>query len=180
MTARRIGVFCGASAGAHPEFVEAAAAMGRAMADRGIELIYGGASVGTMGALADAALAAGGSVVGVIPTWLIDREIAHAALSELVPVATLAERKEIMIERADAFIALPGGLGTFDELFEVLTTSALGLHAKPCAVLDVRGFYQPLLAALDRAVTDGFLAARLRNSLIVAADAEALLARLDR
>jgi uncharacterized protein (TIGR00730 family) len=178
MATARVCVFCGARDGTHPAFRASAESLGRSLARRGLELIYGGASVGTMGALADAAIAAGGRVVGVIPQGLVDRELAHLSLTELCTVPTLARRKELMIDLADAFIALPGGLGTLDEIFEVLSTRTLDLHAKPCALLDVRGYYRPLLAAIDRGVEEGFVSEDVRDALIVSADPDELLDEL--
>ena len=176
---RSICVFCGASPGRDPSYREAAAATGRTLAERGMRLVYGGGRLGLMGALADAALAAGGEVVGVIPRGLVDRELAHPGLTELRVVTTLHERKAQMAELADAFIALPGGLGTLEELAEVLSWAQLDLHAKPIALLDVGGYFEPLVAFLDRAVREGFLAARHRGLLLQDDDLERLLARLD-
>jgi len=161
-------VFCGSRLGKGNRYRDAAAELGRELAARGLELVYGGASVGTMGVIADSALAGGGRVYGVIPNGLVERELAHTSLTDLVVVETLSERKRHMIDRADAFIALPGGLGTLDELFEVMTTATLGLHTKPTALLDVDGFYGPLLVALDRMVDDGFISPGSRAELIVA------------
>jgi len=164
---RAVCVFCGSSSGADPAPTEAAAALGRALAERGIDLVYGGASVGLMGALADAALAAGGRVVGVIPGGLFKREIAHHGISELHEVGSMHERKALMYDRSDAFVALPGGFGTLDELFEAVTWSQLGLHAKPAALLDVGGFWDPLVAQLDQMVEAGFLRPENRALLSV-------------
>lgn len=144
-------------------------------AERGIELVYGGASVGTMGVLADAALAGGGTVHGVIPQSLVDREVAHDGLTSLKVVANLHERKAGMSELADAYLVLPGGAGTLEELFEVWTWAQLGLHTKPIGLLDVDGFYQPMLRFLENVSAEGFLAGDFREMLIVTADvAEAL------
>ena len=173
---RRLCVFSGSSPGAHPAYAEATAALGRALADARIGVVYGGASVGLMGTVADAALAAGGEVVGVIPQSLVDREIAHPGLSELHVVQSMHERKALMAELSDGFVALPGGTGTLDELFEVYTWTQLGLHAKPLGLLDVRGYYDGLTAFLDHTVAQGFLRPEVRAGLLVAADAEALLA----
>ncbi|OLF19579.1 LOG family protein [Actinophytocola xanthii] len=166
----RICVFCGSSAGKGPGYLAAAEAVGATLAARGIGLVYGGASVGTMGAVADAALAAGGEVVGVIPQSLVDREVAHHGLTELHVVADLHERKAKMATLADAFLALPGGAGTLEELFEVYTWAQLGLHAKPIALLDVAGYYQPMLRFLDHMVDEGFLASTYREMLLVETD----------
>src|SRR5512146_1988331 len=147
---RRVCVFCGSSPGSNPIYLEAARAMGRTLAGRGLGLVYGGGSVGLMGALADAALAAGGEVVGVIPRALQLRELAHGRLTTLHVVGSMHERKARMAELSDAFAALPGGMGTLEELAEILTWAQLGLHARPCGVVDVAGYFAPLLAFLDR------------------------------
>jgi uncharacterized protein (TIGR00730 family) len=171
-------VFCGSSAGTRPDYLDAARALGRAAAGRGIGIVYGGARVGLMGALADAALAAGGSVAGVIPRALVDREVAHEGLTHLHVVASMHERKATMASLADAFVALPGGIGTLEELFEVWTWAHLGVHAKPCAVLDVAGFWRPLLDALDRMTAEGFIRRDVRAMLLEAGDPDTLFARL--
>src|SRR5512146_2318565 len=147
---RRVCVFCGSSAGARPEYLEGARAMGRTLAERRIAVVYGGGSVGLMGALADSALEAGGEVIGVIPRALQLRELAHARLTTLHVVGSMHERKAKMAELSDAFAALPGGMGTLEELAEILTWAQLGLHARPCGVVDVAGYFAPLLAFLDR------------------------------
>jgi uncharacterized protein (TIGR00730 family) len=172
---RSVCVFCGASPGGDPEYLAVARATGQALARRGQTLIYGGASRGLMGAVADSALAAGGQVIGVMPRLLAGPEIAHTGLTELVLVDSMYDRKRLMFERADAFVTLPGGFGTLDELAEVLTMSQLGLHAKPCGLLDVRGFFDPLLAYLDRAVTERFLRLEHRELVVVGSDPERLL-----
>jgi len=164
---RAVCVFCGSSSGADPAPTQAAAELGRTLAQAGIDLVYGGASVGLMGTIADAALAAGGRVVGVIPGGLFKREIAHHRLSELHEVGSMHERKALMYDRSDAFVALPGGFGTLDELFEAVTWSQLGLHGKPAALLDVGGFWEPLVAQLDRMVEAGFLRPENRTLLSV-------------
>ena len=171
-------VFCGSSAGAGDAYEAAARSFAREAVRRGIRLVYGGASVGLMGALADAALDAGGEVVGVIPRALVDREIAHRGLTELRVVATMHERKATMAELADAFVALPGGLGTLEELFEILTWSQLGIHRKPVGVLNVAGYYDPLVALLDHAVAGGFVPAQSRGLVIVDEDPARLLDRM--
>jgi len=176
---RSICVYCGARAGSLPDYAEAARRAGTALAERGTTIVYGGGSIGLMGILADAALAAGGKVVGIIPEHLSDREVAHARLTELHVVGSMHERKAMMMERADAFVALPGGLGTLEELFEVLTWCQLELHAKPCGLLNVRGYWDPLIAMLDRAVGERFLQARHRELLLVEYDIASLLRRLD-
>ncbi|HEY9293192.1 MAG TPA: TIGR00730 family Rossman fold protein [Microlunatus sp.] len=174
----RICVFCGSSTGRIPAYAEAAAGLGRLLAGRGIGLVYGGATVGTMGILADAALAAGGEVYGVIPQQLVDREIAHRGLTELYEVTDMHERKAKMTELADAFIALPGGAGTLEELFEVWTWSQLGLHSKPIGLLDVAGFYDRMEPLLDHMVAEEFLKPAYREALQIDADPQMLLKRL--
>lgn len=171
-------IFCGSSLGNNPGYAAVAARVGELVARRGLTLIYGGGRVGLMGTLADAALAAGGRVVGVIPQMLMDREVGHAGLSQLHVVRTMSERKLLMGDLADSFLALPGGIGTMDELFEAWTWTQLGLHRKPCALLNQDGYYDPLLAFLDRAVAQGFLQPRYRAALLLAADPEAALDRL--
>ncbi|HKG94614.1 MAG TPA: TIGR00730 family Rossman fold protein [Gemmatimonadaceae bacterium] len=178
MPLSRLCVFCGSSAGARPEYAAAARRLGRLLAERGIGLVYGGGGTGIMGELADAALAAGADVVGVIPHALRAREAAHRGLSDLRLVDTMHERKSLMAELADGFVALPGGLGTLEELFEIWTWAQLGVHAKPCALLDVEGYYAPLLAFLDRAVEERFVRAPARAMLLVDPDPAALLDRL--
>jgi uncharacterized protein (TIGR00730 family) len=175
---KRVLVFCGSSPGRLPEYSDAAAELGRLLAERGLEVVYGGASVGLMGAVADSALAAGGTVIGVIPNRLIESEIAHAGLSELHVVETMHERKALMADLSGAVIALPGGSGTLDELFEMLTWSQLGLHRKPLGMLDVAGYWQPLLRFLEHAVTERFLRAEHLGMLLVESSAPALLDRL--
>ncbi len=174
---QRVLVFCGSSPGARHDYTAAATALGRALAERELGVVYGGASVGLMGAVADGALAAGGEVIGVIPRRLVDREVAHADLSDLRVVDTMHQRKALMAELSDAVIALPGGTGTLDELFELFTWSQLGLHHMPMGLLDVAGYWQPLLAFLDHAVSERFLRAEHRDTLLVDTDAAALLDR---
>ncbi|MGH7790590.1 MAG: TIGR00730 family Rossman fold protein [Candidatus Binatia bacterium] len=173
---QRICVFCGSSPGADPAYAAQADRLGRLLASEGIGLVYGGANVGLMGRLADSALAGGGEVIGVIPQSLVEFEVAHAGLADLRVVASMHERKALMADLADAFIALPGGLGTLDELFEILTWAQLGLHQKPIGVLDVGGYFAPLLALLERAVGARFLAPAHRAMLLVDEDPAALLA----
>ena len=173
-------VFCGSSSGARAGYARGAGELGRLIAERGLDLVYGGAAVGLMGELADAALDSGGKVIGVIPRRLIEREIAHPRLSELREVSSMHERKALMAELADAVIALPGGSGTLDELFELFTWSQLGLHGAPIGLLDVAGYWQPLLRLLDHMVTEQFLRAEYRDMLLVEADPAALLDRLAR
>lgn len=175
---RRVCVFCGSSPGVHPAYLAAADALGGLLARRGLGVVYGGASIGLMGAVADAALAAGGEVVGVIPEALEAKEIAHERLSRLEVVGSMHERKARMSELADAFIALPGGMGTLEELSEMLTWAQLGLHQKPCGLLDVAGYWQPLVAFFDHAVQERFLRPQHRALLLVEETPEALLAAL--
>ncbi|HET7472833.1 MAG TPA: TIGR00730 family Rossman fold protein [Candidatus Limnocylindrales bacterium] len=177
---RSVCVFCGASTGKAPAYTSAAEAVGTALAERGIRLIYGGGRLGLMGAVADAALAAGGDVVGVIPRGLVDRELAHQGVTELVIVETLHERKAEMAARADAFVTLPGGLGTLEELAEVLSWAQLDLHAKPIGLLDVGGYFGSLEAFLDHAVAEGFVAERHRRLLLRGTTVEELLSAFER
>jgi uncharacterized protein (TIGR00730 family) len=176
---RRLCVFCGSSEGNDPAYVQAARALGETLARSGIGLVYGGASVGLMGALADAALVAGGAVTGVMPRALVEKEIAHSGLTDLRVVGSMHERKALMAELADGFVALPGGIGTFEELFEVWTWAQLGHHTKPCALLNVRGFYDGLIAFLDKVVERGFMKDAHRSMLIVAQQPMELLERLE-
>jgi uncharacterized protein (TIGR00730 family) len=173
---RSICVFCGASSGNDPRYAAAAAAVGERLAGLGIQLVYGGGRLGLMGAVADGALTAGGRVVGVIPRGLVDRELAHPDVTELRIVDTLHERKAVMAELSDGFIALPGGLGTLEELAEVLSWAQLDLHEKPIGLLDVVGYFAPLEAFLDHAVAEGFIAERHRRMLLVDHDLDGLLA----
>jgi uncharacterized protein (TIGR00730 family) len=173
----RICVFCGASPGRDPAYVALAVSVGAGLAGRGIGLVYGGGRVGLMGAVADAALAAGGEVIGVIPRRLVDRELAHPGLNELHVVGSLHERKARMTELADGFIALPGGLGTLEELAEVASWAQLELHDKPIGLLSSGGYWEPFVAWLDHAVAEGFIAPRHRELIAIDSDLEALLAR---
>jgi len=175
----RVCVFCGSSPGSSPSYLEAAKAMGRTLAERKLALVYGGGSVGLMGAVADAALAAGGEVVGVIPRALQLREVAHAKLTTLHVVGSMHERKAKMAELADGFIALPGGMGTLEEFAEMLTWAQLGLHARPCGLLDVAGYYRALVAFFDRAVADGFVRPEHRRLMVVGESPAALLDRFE-
>ncbi|HEX4764683.1 MAG TPA: TIGR00730 family Rossman fold protein [Lichenihabitans sp.] len=172
---RRLCVFCGSNSGSDPAYLDAAQALGRALATDGVGVVYGGASVGLMGAVADAALAAGGEVIGVIPQALVDKEIAHRGLVDLRIVASMHERKATMAELSDGFVALPGGVGTLEELFEVWTWAQLGHHAKPCAVVNTAGFYDRLIAFLDDVAGQGFMKQVHRAMLIVAEEPAALL-----
>jgi uncharacterized protein (TIGR00730 family) len=169
---RRICVFCGSAFGANPEYRRAAEELGTEIGRRGLGLVYGGASAGTMGMLADSALAAGAEVSGVIPRTLVEREIAHRGLSRLYEVETMHERKALMASLADAFIALPGGYGTLDEFLEILTWAQLRIHSKPCALINTLGYYDGLLAFLDNAVREGFLKAENRDLILVSRTAE--------
>ncbi len=172
---QRICVFSGSSPGAHPDYVRSAEELARALAAQGLGLVYGGASVGLMGALADAMLDAGGEAVGVIPQTLVDREIAHPGLSELRVVSSMHERKALLAERAAGVVARPGGMGTLEELFEVYTWTQLGLYAKPLGLLDVRAYYAKLVGFLDHAVEERFMIVEHREMLVVEQRAEALL-----
>jgi uncharacterized protein (TIGR00730 family) len=171
-------VFCGSSPGTDEAFTRAARRFGTAVAERGIELVYGGASVGLMGVVADAALAAGGRATGVITESLAGHEIAHDALSDLHVVRTMHERKALMAELSDAFVMLPGGFGTYEEFMESVTWAQLGIHDKPCGVLNVDGFFDQLLAFLAHAVSEGFIKARQIDALVIADDVDQLLAGL--
>jgi uncharacterized protein (TIGR00730 family) len=172
-------VFCGASSGRHAAYADAARAFGAAAASRGLGLVYGGGRVGLMGAVADGALAEGGEVVGVIPRELVARELAHEALTELRVVASLHERKALMAELADAFVALPGGFGTLDELMEQLTWSQLGLHTKPVGLLDVESYWRPLITLAQHATDEGFVRESDLAAIAVADEPDALLDRLE-
>jgi uncharacterized protein (TIGR00730 family) len=175
---RRICVFCGASSGNRPAYVAAAKRVGRELAERGIGLVYGGGNIGLMGTLADACLEAGGYVIGVIPQALVAKEVAHKRLSDLRIVASMHERKAMMAELSDAFVAMPGGFGTFEEWFEVVTWAQLGLHVKPCALLNVDGYYDPLIALIDHAVKEGFINSTHRQLLLSGSDAHQLIDKL--
>lgn len=166
-----ICVFCGSAVGARAEYSAAADELGRAMAERGYGMVFGGGSVGLMGVAADAALAAGGEVVGVIPDLIMDREIGHGSVTELRVVRTMHERKAAMAESADAFIAMPGGFGTMDEFMEIVTWMQLGIHSKPCILMNVAGYYDALLRFIDAAVEEGFIRAENRALVRVARNA---------
>ena len=176
---RRICVFCGSNTGSDPAYAEAARNLGRLFAHEGIALVYGGGSVGLMGEVANAVLQAGGEAIGVIPHALWAREVGHRGLTDLRIVETMHDRKALMADLADAFIALPGGLGTLEEIFEIWTWSQLGLHAKPVGFLDVNGFYTPLMQFLDRAARERFLKEAHRAIALIDADPERLLRRFD-
>ena len=175
---QRVCVFCGSSPGARPAYAEATAEVGRLLAGEGIGVVYGGGHVGLMGVLADSAMAAGGEVIGVMPQALVDREIAHTGIADLRVVESMHERKALMAELAEAFIALPGGAGTLDELFEIYTWSQLGIHTKPCGLLDVEDYWAGLVGFLDHAVRERFLREEHRASLIVEREPARLLDRL--
>jgi len=174
----RLTVFCGSSSGRSPAYVEAARALGREMLAQGIGLVYGGAGVGLMGALADTLLEGGGEVIGVIPRHLVAREIAHADVTDLRVVGSMHERKALMAELGDGFVALPGGVGTLEELFEAWTWAQLGLHVKPCAVLNVEGYFDSLLRLIEHTVEEGFMRPEYGRTLIAESTPAALLARL--
>jgi uncharacterized protein (TIGR00730 family) len=175
---RRVCVFCGSAAGVRLDYAEAAMAMGTALAERGVGLVYGGGHVGLMGVVADAALAGGSEVIGVIPKGLHAREVGHEGISELRVVETMHERKAEMAALADGFVTLPGGLGTLEELFEVWTWAQLGIHRKPLALLDVGGYWQPLIALVEAMAAEGFVAPVHRRMLLVESDPEDLLDRM--
>jgi uncharacterized protein (TIGR00730 family) len=174
----RICVFCGSSAGARPAYARAAREVGAELARRGVGLVYGGGRVGLMGAVADAVLESGGEAIGVIPESLVARELAHTGLKELLVVPSMHERKARMALLANAFLALPGGYGTLDETCEALTWTQLGIQSKPCGLLNVEGYFDPLLEFLDLAVREGFLAPENRAILRVDTDHRQLIARL--
>ncbi|MDR6235169.1 TIGR00730 family Rossman fold protein [Pseudomonas oryzihabitans] len=174
----RLCIFCGSSLGRSVHYEATARELGRRLARAGIGVVYGGASIGLMGALADAVLEEDGEVLGVIPQALADKEIAHRGLTQLHIVTSMHERKALMAELADGFIALPGGIGTFEELFEMLTWAQLGYHAKPCALLNVNGFYDSLLTFLQQVSAQGFLQPQHLKLLMTAAEVDSLLERL--
>jgi uncharacterized protein (TIGR00730 family) len=174
---KSVCVFCGSNVGRDPAYLKAAVSTGEALARAGLTLVYGGGKVGLMGAVADAALGAGGRVIGVMPRALFEREIGHPGLSDLQVVESMHERKQTMESLADGFVALPGGAGTFEEFFEQWTWAQLGIHAKPCGLLNVKDYFQPLLALIDKIVAEGFLTQTYRDMLIVEGDVEPLLGR---
>jgi uncharacterized protein (TIGR00730 family) len=177
---RSLCVFCGANLGARAEYTDAARTVGRLLGERGIRLVYGAGNVGLMGVLADSCLAAGGEVIGVIPDALVRHEVAHLGLTELRVVNSMHERKAMMADLSDAFMALPGGLGTFEELFEIWTWSQLGLHQKPLGLVNVSGYYDPLIALADHGLKEGFLRQQHLDTLIVETDPHSLLQALER
>lgn len=177
---KRICVFCGSSKGVRIEYISAAQAMGRVLVKRNIGLVYGGGNVGLMGVIADAMLAEGGEVIGVIPQGLVAREVAHQNLTEQHVVNSMHERKALMAELSDAFIAMPGGMGTFDEFCEILTWAQLGIHQKPCGILNVENYFTPLLTMFDQAMTEGFLRDTHRALVLEASEPELLLDALEK
>ena len=172
---RSICIYCGSNTGSNPIYAERAAALGTRLAQQGLAVVYGGGNVGLMGVVADAALAAGGEVIGVIPEQLVGWEVAHTGLTRLEVVANMHERKARMFDLSDGFVALPGGFGTLDEMFEMLTWRQLGIGDKPCAFLDVQGFFEPLVAMMDRMVEERFLHADQRRDHWHGADLDAML-----
>jgi uncharacterized protein (TIGR00730 family) len=179
MQVKRICVFCGSNKGVRAEYAAAAKAMGQALVKHNIGLVYGGGNVGLMGVIADAMLAEGGEVIGVIPQALVAREVAHQRLTEQRIVSTMHERKALMAELSDAFIALPGGMGTFDELCEILTWAQLGIHQKPCGILNVENYFMPLLAMFDHATAEGFLQVKHRALVLEASAPDTLIKALE-
>ena len=175
---RRVAVYCGSANGNHPAFLAEARSLGKSIAEAGMGVVYGGANAGLMGAVADAALAAGGEVIGVLPQVLAGREIAHTGLTRLESVATMHQRKARMVALADAFLILPGGYGTLDEMLEIITWSQLRLHNKPCILINTLGYWDPLLAFLDTTVAAGFLKPENRALLLVAPTAAEAVGRI--
>ncbi|HXI84109.1 MAG TPA: TIGR00730 family Rossman fold protein [Verrucomicrobiae bacterium] len=178
MQIKALAVYCGSSPGLLPEYKEAAMTFGALLAREGIALVYGGGNVGLMGAAADGALQAGGKVIGVIPHALVAKELAHRGVTEFYPVDTMHQRKQKMADLADGFVALPGGIGTLEEIFEMLTWNQLHIHGKPCAFLNVAGYYEPLVRFLEHMVQQRFLKQAPFDALIVDSDGASLLARI--
>jgi uncharacterized protein (TIGR00730 family) len=176
---RRLAIFCGSNPGARPDYVQAARSFGRLLAQRGIGVVYGGSNVGLMAALADAMIDELGEIIGVIPRMLVEREVANTALTDLRVVESMHERKALMAELADGFIALPGGIGTLEEFFEIWTWGQLGMHAKPCGLLNVAGYFDPLLQFLDHAVAERFVREVHRSMVVVESAPAALLSRFE-
>ena len=174
----RLCVFCGTNAGSRPDYGNAARELGALLAAEGIELVYGGASVGIMGELADAVQEGGGHVTGIIPQQLIQKEAAHRGIPDLIVVASMHQRKSQMADMSDGFIALPGGIGTLEGFFEILTWGQLGIHAKPCGILNIAGYFDALTTFLDHAVEEGFLTAAHRETIMVESDPAVLLERI--
>ncbi len=179
MSIQSLCIFCGSKKGKLPVYADTAAHIGRAMASKGIQLVYGGGSVGLMGVLADACLEAGGEVIGVITEQLMDLELGHSDLTELCVVDSMLDRKALMADRADAFISIPGSVGTLDELFEMLTWTQLNIHSKPSGLLNVNGYYDDLIALIDNLVKEEFLSQAHADQLHVETDFDALLTRLE-
>lgn len=177
---KKIAVYCGSSAGVNGIYREQATLLGILLASRGIEVIFGGGKVGLMGHLADAVLKAGGRVTGIIPGFLHVKEVAHDGLSEMITVSTMHERKALIYEKSDAFIALPGGFGTLDELFEMLTWAQLGLHLKPVGILNVNAYFDPILDGIENMVGEGFLKKENRDMIQVSGEAVELLQLMER
>jgi uncharacterized protein (TIGR00730 family) len=179
MAVKRVCVFCGSSPGSRPEYAEAAGALGKALAKNKIGLVYGGGKVGLMGIVASAAMKAGGEVTGVIPRELVDKEVAYKAITDLRIVNSMHERKALMAELSDGFIALPGGLGTIEEFFEIVTWAQLGIHKKPCGLLNACGYYDKAIDFLDSAVREEFVAPASRSLVMVEEDPETLLKKFN-
>lgn len=179
MTLHTVCIFCAAGDGRNPVYVKQALEMGRYLAESGRRIVYGGGRTGLMGALAEGALAAGGEIVGIMPKHLVDHEVAHTGLTELRVVASMHERKALLAELSDGFLAMPGGLGTLEELFEIWTWGQLGLHRKPYGVLNVNGYFTPLLQFLDHAVAEQFVRPEYRALLVVDSEPSALIARME-
>lgn len=178
MNIKRLCVFCGSAQGNKPEYAENGRLLGRLLVEHGIQLVYGAGHVGMMGVLADAVLQAGGQATGVIPQALVEKELAHTGLTQMHVVETMHQRKALMVELSDGFVALPGGYGTLDELFEVLTWAQLGMHSKPIGLLNIGGYFDALLGWLDHALAEGFLRAKHHQLLIVAAKPEVMIERI--
>ncbi len=176
---KSITVFCGSNSGFRGEYAEAAKELGKLLVASGIRLVYGGGKVGLMGVIADEVMRGGGTVIGIIPESLEKKEVGHRAVTELMVVESMHERKALMAELADGFIAMPGGIGTFEEFFEILTWAQLGFHNKPCAILNVAGYYDGLLALCDNAVSEGFLRREHRHLIIEDEDPERLLSKMN-
>lgn len=176
---RRLAIFCGSNPGARPDYIEAARSFGKLLAERGIGIVYGGSNVGLMAALADVMAEERGDIIGVIPRMLVEREVANTALPDLRIVGSMHERKAMMAELADGFVALPGGIGTLEEFFETWTWGQLGMHTKPCGLLNVAGYFDPLLEFLDRAVAEKFVRDVHRAMVVVESDPSELLARFE-
>lgn len=176
---RRVAVFCGSNAGARPDYIEGARAFGRLLSERGIGVVYGGANVGLMAALANEVADNLGDIIGVIPRMLVDREVANKGLDDLRIVDSMHERKAVMAELCDGFVALPGGIGTLEEFFEVWTWAQLGVHDKPCGLLNIAGYFDPMLSFLDRAVEEKFVREVHRSMVIVEDDPRRLLQRFE-